>query len=114
MKAITLWRRLKADALVAEVNFGGDMVRAVIAAINREVPVVTVHARRAKHLRAEPVAQLYEQGRVHHAGSFPALEDDACITQAAFPYWKTRCATSAWTGCRPAARPTASTRWCGR
>lgn len=78
MKAITLWRRLKADALVAEVNFGGDMVRAVIAAIDREVPVVTVHARRAKHLRAEPIAQLYEQGRVHHAGSFPALEDEMC------------------------------------
>ena len=76
MKAIALWRRLEADALVAEVNYGGDMVRAVIAAADRNVPVVAVRATRAKHLRAEPVAQLYEQGRVKHAGVFPALEDE--------------------------------------
>ena len=78
MKAIALWRRLEADALVAEVNFGGDMVRAVIGAADRNVPVMTVRATRGKYLRAEPVAQLYEQGRVRHAGVFPALEDEMC------------------------------------
>jgi phage terminase large subunit-like protein len=78
MRAIALWRRLKADALVAEVNFGGDMVRAVIGAADRDVPVMTVRATRGKHARAEPVAQLYEQGRVRHAGVFPALEDEMC------------------------------------
>jgi phage terminase large subunit-like protein len=78
MKAIALWRRLAADALVAEVNFGGDMVRAVIAAADRNVPVVSVRATRDKYVRAQPVAQLYEQGRVKHAGIFPALEDEMC------------------------------------
>ena len=78
MKAIGLWRRLSADALVAEVNYGGDMVRAVIAAADRTVPVMTVRATRSKFVRAEPVSQLYEQGRVKHAGVFPALEDEMC------------------------------------
>jgi len=77
-KAIALWRRLAADALVVEVNQGGDMVRAVIAEADRAVPVTPVRARRGKWLRAEPVAALYEQGRVKHAGVFPALEDEMC------------------------------------
>src|SRR5262249_52046197 len=61
-KAIALWRRLEADALVVEVNQGGDMVRAVIGEADRTVPVVEVRATRGKYLRAEPVAALYEQG----------------------------------------------------
>ena len=54
------------------------MVRAVIAEADRTVPVVAVRATRGKWLRAEPVAALYEQGRVKHAGVFPALEDEMC------------------------------------
>jgi len=77
-KAIALWRRLCADALVVEVNQGGDMVRAVIGEADPNVPVVAVRAHRGKWLRAEPVAHLYEQGRVKHAGVFPALEDEMC------------------------------------
>jgi phage terminase large subunit-like protein len=77
-RAIALWRRLSADALVAEVNQGGDMVRAVIGGVDSTVPVVAVRARKGKWLRAEPVALLYEQGRVKHAGVFPALEDEMC------------------------------------
>ncbi len=77
-KAIALWRRLCADALVVEVNQGGDMVRAVIGEADRSVPVTAVRARRGKWLRAEPVAALYEQGKVKHAGCFPALEDEMC------------------------------------
>ncbi|MFZ0847198.1 MAG: terminase family protein [Pseudolabrys sp.] len=77
-KAIALWRRLEADSLVAEVNQGGDMVRAVINEVDNEVPVTCVHATRGKYFRAEPVSQLYEQGRVKHAGTFPALEDEMC------------------------------------
>lgn len=77
-KAIALWRRLAADALVVEVNQGGDMARAVLAEADPSVPVTAVHARRGKWLRAEPVAALYEQGRVKHAGAFPALEDEMC------------------------------------
>jgi phage terminase large subunit-like protein len=77
-KAIALWRRLSADALVVEINQGGDMVRAVIGEADRAVPVLTVRASRGKWLRAEPVAHLYEQGRVRHVGAFPALEDEMC------------------------------------
>lgn len=77
-KAIALWHRLQADALVVEVNQGGEMVRAVIAEQDRSVPVIAVHAKRGKWLRAEPVAALYEQGKVKHAGCFPALEDELC------------------------------------
>jgi phage terminase large subunit-like protein len=78
MRAIALWRRLAADCLVAEVNFGGEMVRAVIAAADATVPVMQVRATRGKYVRAEPVAQLYEQGKVKHAGTFAALEDEMC------------------------------------
>jgi phage terminase large subunit-like protein len=78
MKAIALWRRLEADTLVAEVNQGGEMVRAVIAEVDSHVPVIAVRASRGKWLRAEPVAALYEQGRVKHAGHFTALEDEMC------------------------------------
>jgi phage terminase large subunit-like protein len=77
-RAIGLWRRLDADALVAEVNQGGDMVRTVIGQADPSVPVTAVHARKGKWLRAEPVALLYEQGKVKHAGTFPALEDEMC------------------------------------
>ncbi len=77
-KAIALWRRLSADALVVEVNQGGDMVRAVMREADASVPITMVRAVRGKWLRAEPVAALYEQGRVKHVGAFPALEDELC------------------------------------
>jgi phage terminase large subunit-like protein len=77
-KAIALWRRTEADCLVVEVNQGGDMVRQVIREQDASVPVTPVRAHRGKYLRAEPVAALYEQGRVKHAGRFGALEDELC------------------------------------
>lgn len=76
--AIALYHRLKADALVAEVNQGGDMVRAVLHEADPAAPVTMVRATRGKYLRAAPVAQLYEQKRVKHVGAFPALEDEMC------------------------------------
>ena len=77
-RAVALYHRLSADRVVAEVNQGGEMVRAVIAEVDPSVPVEMVRATRGKYLRAEPVAALYEQGRVRHAGRFPALEDEMC------------------------------------
>ena len=77
-KAVALWRRLSADALVVEVNQGGEMARAVLREADPTVPVTAVRATRGKWLRAEPVALLYEQGRARHAGVFPALEDEMC------------------------------------
>ena len=75
-RAIALYRRLEADRIVVEVNQGGEMARAVIAEVDASVPVVEVRATRGKVLRAEPVAALYEQGRVSHAGVFTALEEE--------------------------------------
>jgi phage terminase large subunit-like protein len=77
-KAIALWHKLSADALVAEVNQGGEMVRAIVGQADPNVPVIEVRAYKGKWLRAEPIAALYEQGRVKHAGVFPALEDEMC------------------------------------
>jgi phage terminase large subunit-like protein len=77
-RACDLYHRLGADRLVAEVNQGGDMVAAVIRQADAGVAVQMVHATRGKWLRAEPVAALYEQGRVRHVGAFAALEDEMC------------------------------------
>ena len=78
-RAIALVRRLEADAIVAEVNMGGDMVSAVLRQIDATVPVKTVHATRGKWLRAEPVAAMYAQGKVKHVGAaFAELEDEMC------------------------------------
>ena len=77
-RAVALWHQYEADALIAEVNQGGDMVAAVIAEVDSAVPVTKVRATRSKYLRAAPVAQLYEQGRVHHRGRFRELEDEMC------------------------------------
>lgn len=67
-----------ADLVIAEANQGGDMVRAVLTEQFPNLPVRLVHATRAKKIRAMPVAALYEQGRVRHAGSFAELEDQMC------------------------------------
>ena len=77
-RAITAMERWGAHALVAEVNQGGDMVEAVLRQVDPMVPVVRVHASKSKGARAEPVAALYEQGRVAHFGVFDALEDEMC------------------------------------
>lgn len=78
MKAVSLFHRLNADCLVAEINQGGDMVTAVIRTVDADVPVKTVRAKRAKWLRAEPIAALYQQGKVLHPRHFPELEDEMC------------------------------------
>lgn len=67
-----LWQ---ADRVVAEINNGGTMVAHTLRTVRPSLPITVVHASRGKLTRAEPVAALYEQGRVHHVGSFPLLED---------------------------------------
>jgi phage terminase large subunit-like protein len=64
--------------LVAEVNQGGDMVVSTLQVVDPTVNVKTVRAMRGKVLRAEPIAALYEQGKVRHVGRFPELEDEMC------------------------------------
>jgi phage terminase large subunit-like protein len=77
-KALMLYRRLEADALVVEVNQGGEMVTSVIQEVDDAVPIVAVRATRGKRLRAEPVSVLYAQKRVRHVGTMPELEDEMC------------------------------------
>lgn len=78
-----------ADAIVGEKNQGGEMVAAVLRAAAKSlkddkqrdtdfVPIKLVNATRGKYVRAEPVSQLYEQGKMHHVGFFPELEDQLC------------------------------------
>lgn len=75
-KVASAYATHKADAVIAEHNYGGDMVAAVLRACgSASLPVRTVSAKRGKATRAEPVAVLYEQGRVSHVGSLARLED---------------------------------------
>ena len=76
--AIAAMDRHNADRMVAEVNQGGAMVEAIVRSINPSVSYRAVHATRGKAMRAEPVAALYEQGRVKHALGLGALEDEMC------------------------------------
>lgn len=77
-EVVKAYRRFAADRVVAEVNQGGEMVAVMLKSIDETLPITTVRATRGKFLRAEPVAALYEQGRVVHAGRFVALEDQMC------------------------------------
>lgn len=76
--AVRAWKQYGADRIVGERNFGGDMVRAIVHAADRNAPYKEVTASRGKVVRAEPVSALYEQGRVSHVGRFGALEDQQC------------------------------------
>lgn len=74
-RAISGYRLHEADLIVAEKNNGGEMVESVLRAVSRDIPVKLVHASRGKYVRAEPQSALYDQGRVHHVGTHPVLED---------------------------------------
>lgn len=74
-KSVSLFHSESADVVVAECNNGGDMVRDTIKSVDSNVNVKLVRASRGKVIRAEPVAALYEQGRVHHVGNLDTLED---------------------------------------
>jgi predicted phage terminase large subunit-like protein len=72
------FQRWHGDRVVAEKNFGGAMVEAVLRTAAKNLPVKMVTASRGKIVRAEPVAALYEQQKVSHCGAFDALEDQLC------------------------------------
>lgn len=60
------------------MNNGGEMIEDTIKTIRARIPYRAVHASRGKAIRAEPIASLYEQGRVHHVGAFTEMEDQMC------------------------------------
>lgn len=73
-RAVAAFDEFKADRIVAEVNNGGDMVESTVKTVRRDIPFTKVHASRGKVVRAEPIAALYEQGRVWHTAAFDDLE----------------------------------------
>ena len=74
-KAIAMYDHYEADAIVVEVNNGGAMVANTVRAVRNNIPIIEVRASRGKHVRAEPISALYEQGRISHVGGYPELED---------------------------------------
>ncbi len=77
-KAIAAYNKYSADRIIGEVNQGGDMIENVIRSQTRNVPYKGVRATRGKQIRAEPIASLYEQGKVMHIGHLSELEDQLC------------------------------------
>ena len=76
--AVNAYLKFGADRIIAETNNGGEMVEFVIKASDASAPYKAVHASRGKIVRAEPISALYEQGKIHHVGSFPIMEDQMC------------------------------------
>lgn len=77
------YKEFAADRVIAEQNFGGEMVRFVIRTADPNMPVDVISGSRGKHVRADPVAALYEQDKVRHVGRFPALEEQMCAFSTA-------------------------------
>lgn len=118
--AIAAFDEFSADAVVIEVNQGGDMATNTLKTVRPNLPIKAVHASRGKATRAEPVSALYEQGHVSHVGSFPMLEEqmttwtpgDASPDRMDALVWA---GTELWVGPKPkavAAKPTTQvSRW---
>jgi predicted phage terminase large subunit-like protein len=83
--AVAAYHRYQADRIVAETNNGGEMVEHVIRTVDKSVPYKGVHASRGKQTRAEPIAALYEQGRVSHVGHHSQLENQMCTWVPGMP-----------------------------
>lgn len=83
-RAVALFRSLDADRIIGEVNNGGDLIETAIRAQDPSVPYKSVRATRGKAVRAEPVAALYERGKILHLGTFGALEDQCCAVTVDF------------------------------
>jgi len=77
-KVASCFAEARGDRVIAETNYGGDMVKATIQVVSPTIPVKKVTATRGKAIRAEPVAALWEQGRGHIVGELPELEDEMC------------------------------------
>lgn len=77
-QVIAGYNQFDCSKIIAEKNQGGDMVKSTIKNIDQKAPVELVWASKGKYTRAEPISLLYEQGRVHHVGTFGALEDQLC------------------------------------
>ena len=78
-KVVQVYHHHEANLVVAEKNQGGELVQEVLRNVDRDLPIKLVHASKGKVARAEPVALLDEQHRIHHIGVLPELEDEMCL-----------------------------------
>lgn len=78
-RVVSAYDEMEADAIVIETNQGGDMVKQTIKTVQDGLPIIEVRATKGKHVRAEPIASLYEQDRISHIGTFTELEDQFCL-----------------------------------
>lgn len=81
-RAISAYDYHQADAIVIEVNQGGDMVRHTLNSVRMGLPIREVRATRGKHVRAEPISSLYQMGRISHIGTFAEMENQMCLMTA--------------------------------
>lgn len=95
-RVVEAFHEFKADRVVAEVNQGGDYIGTLLRTVDQNVPYRAVRATRGKQTRAEPVSSLYEQRRIHHAGSFPYLEDELCVWSPLDPVSPDRLDACTW------------------
>tara|TARA_R110000796_G_scaffold91358_1_gene195426 strand:+ start:1376 stop:2632 length:1257 start_codon:yes stop_codon:yes gene_type:complete len=77
-RAIAMFDKFEADAIVVEINQGGDMVKHTLQTVRPGVPVIEVRATRGKHVRAEPISSLYSLDMISHVGTFSEMEDQLC------------------------------------
>jgi Terminase RNaseH-like domain len=86
-EAVAAYNTFHADRIFGEKNFGGDMVEATLRTVNPSISYQSVTASRGKAVRAEPIAALYEQGKVHHVGRLDGLENEMISWQAGSSSW---------------------------
>lgn len=82
-RTIAAYDKWEADAIIVEINQGGDMVKSTLTSVRPGLPIREVRATKGKHVRAEPIASLYAMGRISHLGTFDKLEDQMCKMTAA-------------------------------
>ena len=83
-RAVSLYHSLNGDRIIGEVNNGGDLIESTLRSVDPSVPYSAVRASRGKVARAEPVAALYERGKMFHIGEFTDLEDQMCAVTVGF------------------------------
>ena len=111
-RARTLFDQYRADRIIAESNNGGDLVAQTLRTAGGDhIPFKAVNASRGKYARAEPVAALYEQGRVHHVGSFPDLEDQMCTWEPGSRTSPDRIDALVWAVSQLVVRPSGPMLW---
>jgi len=86
-EVIAAYHMFQADRIFGEKNFGGDMIEATLRTVDPSIPYQNVSASRSKAVRAEPIAALYDQGKVHHVGRFDALENEMISWQPGSSSW---------------------------